>query len=635
MHGALSSILLFRLLHLLLISAVLACLSAVPVARATMPLNLARLAVESGWIRLLHYEPDRGVASGWRSAIHSPEFFLAASGATDPLAELQATLAAMSAPAGSEVDAHTQCRFPARRIWLAQRLKGAAPFAPIACPRFDGFIRNSEVESVSIIFATGYLGNPASYYGHALLKFNYTGPDSRSPLLDVSVNYGAILTGTDDPLTYMLKGVFGGYDGGFSHVHYYFHNHNYGENELRDLWEYRLDLPPEAVRLIVAHAWEVLGQRYTYYFFRRNCAFRMAEIVQVVDGVDITPPDRPWTVPQAMIQRLAQARFAGRPLLAEARYHPSRQSRFYEKYRSLEGEDAHLLGALAGGAEAVSGPRFQGRPVTSRQAVLDGLIDYYQFVADPETRARGKLDPGYARALAARYRLPPGAPAVTPRLPEPPHLGRPPGWVQAGWMHGSASGEALSLRLRPAYYDVLDTGSGHVANGALVMGDVQLRVEEGRVRLQQFDLLAIESVNPALSGLPGDRGAAWKLRAGIEQARLACRGCLVPRLQGDMGLGRQLREGLFAAVYAGGAVQVNRFDQGPGFIRASASLIFKPADSFALRLGYEHRQPVGSAAAYGLSQAEFRLAVGARSDLRIAYGNDDARLLTIGLGHYW
>lgn len=610
-------------------------LSAVSVASATTPLNLKRLAVETGWIRLLHYESDRGAASGWRSAIHSAEFFLAPTGATDPLAELHATFVAMFAPVGNDADAHAQCRFPARRMWLVQRLGGSAPFAQIACPRFEGFIRNSEVDSVSIIFATGFLGNPASYYGHALLKFNYTGTDSRSPLLDVSVNYGAILTGTDDPLTYMLKGVFGGYDGGFSHVHYYFHNHNYGENELRDLWEYRLDLPPEAVRLIVAHAWEVLGQHYTYYFFRRNCAFRMAEIVQVVDGVDITPPDRPWTIPQSMIQRLAQASFAGRPLLSEVRYHPSRQSRFYEKYRSLETEDAHLLRGLADGAEAVSGSRFQGRSVTSRQAVLDGLIDYYQFVADPETRARGMADPGYARALAARYRLPPGEPAVAPRLPEAPQLGRPPGWVQAGWMHGSVSGEALSLRLRPAYYDVLDTASGHVPNGALMMGDVQLRVEEGRVRLQQFDLLAIESVNPALSGLPGDRGAAWKLRAGIEQARLACKDCLVPRLQGDMGIGRQVRESLFAAVYAGGAVQVNRLDQGPGFIRASANLIFKPSASFALRLGYEHRQPVGGMAAYGLSQAEFRLAVGPRSDLRIAYGNDDARLLTIGLGHYW
>lgn len=615
--------------------AVLVCLWAVPVARATTPLKLEQLAAESGWIRLLHYEPDRGVASGWRSAIHSPEFFLAAGGGTDPLAELQATLAAMSVPAGIDVDAHAQCRFPARRIWLTQRLGGAGSLAQITCPRFDGFIRSSEVESVSIIFATGYLGNPASYYGHALLKFNYTGTYSRSPLLDVSVNYGAILTGTDDPLTYMVKGVFGGYDGGFSHVHYYFHNHNYGENELRDLWEYRLDLPPEAVRLIVAHAWEVLGQRYTYYFFRRNCGFRMAEIVQVVEGVDITPPDRPWTIPQSMIQRLAQARFADRPLLAEVRYHPSRQSRFYERYRSLEREDAHLLGALADGTEVISGSRFQGRPVTSRQAVLDGLIDYYQFVADPETRASGKRDPGYARALAARYRLPPGEPVVAQRLPEAPQLGRPPSWVQLGWMQGSASGEAMSLRIRPAYYDVLDGGSGHVPNGALVMGDVQLRVEEGRVRLQQLDLLAIESVNPALSGLPGDRGAAWKLRAGVEQARLGCRGCLVPRLQGDMGFGRQIRDGLFAAAYVGGAVQTNRFEQGPGFIRASANLIFKPSAGFAVRLGYEHRQPVGGAAAYGLSQAELRLAFGARSDLRLAYANDEAHLLTIGLGHYW
>lgn len=39
----------------------------------------------------------------------------------------------------------------------------------------------------------------------------------------------------ENPVFYVFKGVFGGYEGGFSNTEYYHHNHNYGETELRDL----------------------------------------------------------------------------------------------------------------------------------------------------------------------------------------------------------------------------------------------------------------------------------------------------------------------------------------------------------------------------------------------------------------
>jgi len=594
------------------------------------------LASDPDWLRLVHYEGDRSSPSGWRSAIHSESFFLAGrDGTTDPRAELMATLDAMGQPASDAPDDHPQCRFPARRRWLAERL-GAHSFPARPCPKYESWTRAGSVESVSIVFATGYLGNPASYYGHTLLKYNFARDDGRTRLQDSSLNYGAILTGDDDPATYILKGVFGGYEGGFSDIQYYFHNHNYGENELRDLWEYRLDLPPEAVALIVAHAWEVLGQRYDYYFFRRNCAFRMAEVVQVVAGLGFIPEDLPWTVPQALLQRLAASRFEGRPLVAEVTRHPSRQTRFYEAYRSLSEDEASLLKRVVSGNEDLDGQRFADRPLDSKHAVLDALIDYYQFVADPTERATGKVHPGYAKALTTRYRLAPGSRPVAQQVQEPPHTGRPPSWFQIGWLHGSDVEPSMSIRIRPAYYDPLDTGSGHVPNAALSMGDLQFRIRAGSVRVQRFDLVAIESVNPGVTGLPGDRGDAWKLRFGVEPARPSCTDCLVARLQGDVGIGRRLGAGLFAAVYAGGALQENRADEGSSFVRASADIILKPSSALGIRLAYEHRFPVDvPRPSYGLGHAEIRLALGSRSDFRIRRDWDEAALTTVAMGVYW
>jgi len=598
--------------------------------------NQERLASDPDWLRLVHYEADRSSPSGLRSAIHSEAFFLAGSeGATDPRAELAATITAMAQPAADAPDDHPQCRFPARHQWLAERLGSHSP-RPQPCPEYEGWTRSAAVESVSIVFATGYLGNPASYYGHTLLKFNFARDDGRTRLQDSSINYGAILTGDDDPVSYILKGVFGGYEGGFSDIQYYFHNHNYGENELRDLWEYRLDLPPEAVSLIVAHAWEVLGQRYDYYFFRRNCAFRMAEIVQVVAGLDFIPEDLPWTVPQALLQRLAASRFEGRPLVAEATRHPSRQTRFYEAYGSLSSDEADLLKGVVNGNEGLDGQPFVELPLSSKHAVLDSLIDYYQFVADPKERAAGNVHPAYAKALATRYRLPLGTRPTAPQAQKPPHTGRPPSWLQVGWLHGSDLAHSMSLRIRPAYYDALDTGSGHVPNAALSMGDLQLRIRAGSARVQRFDLVAVESVNPGVTGLPGDGGGAWKLRLGAEPVRPGCEDCLVARLQGDMGVGRRFAGGLFAAVYAGGAIQENRAGEGPGFVRASADVILKPSPWLGIGLGYEHRFPVDAPQSpYGLGHAEIRLALGSRNDLRVRRDWDEAGLTTIGMGIYW
>lgn len=304
--------------------------------------DIVRLAQEqdlsnnNSWLRLGHYEENSASASGWTSAIHSPAFFLSETGITDPVAELEATIRAFAQAPGANPDLHPQCHFKGRYTWLLSTLQlDSERFPAVHCEAYSKWTKGQAVESISLLYATGYLGNPASFYGHTLLKLNSTDP-ARSALLDVSVNYGAIVPPNDGPIIYVLKGMLGGYDAGFSHIQFYFHNHNYGELELRDIWEYQLDLSQPQVDLIMGHLWELLGKKYRYYFFRKNCGYRMAEILELVEGLDIIPRSHPYVYPQTVMTNLSEATIAGQSVVSEVKYHPSRQSRLYNKYQQLD-----------------------------------------------------------------------------------------------------------------------------------------------------------------------------------------------------------------------------------------------------------------------------------------------------------
>lgn len=63
-----------------------------------------------------------------------------------------------------------------------------------------------------------------------------------------------------------LKGISGGYDAKYSSNHYYRYNINYAEVEMRDLWQYTLNLTSDEKTILIAHAWELLFTEYRYYF---------------------------------------------------------------------------------------------------------------------------------------------------------------------------------------------------------------------------------------------------------------------------------------------------------------------------------------------------------------------------------
>jgi hypothetical protein len=589
------------------------------------------------WRKLIHYEENSSSPSGLRSAINSKKFFLSDDGDINPEAELIATLRAFSDPVGVDSNAHPQCLFRGRFVWLRSLLSfDISGYPEVKCSLYEDWISGHTVDSVSMVFATGYLGNPASYYGHTLLKFNSEASSPHSELLNVSVNYGAIVPKNEGPIRYILKGIFGGYDAGFSHIDYYFHNHNYGETELRDLWEYELDFTAEEVSLITAHSWELLGQEYTYFFFRKNCVFRMAEILELIDGVEIIPRDRIWTIPQVVIENLGSLERNGRPVVSRIIHHPSRQTRLYTKHAQIDEHSRTVLEKIIDDNSVLERQIFTGLDVSRKQDVLDVALDYYQYRKSLEKEPNDIINEAHRLILAKRFSLPARARVWGAENENHPHKDRDPSLTRLGVFHNSELGYGVGLLVRPAYYDALDSGASHVRNSQLGMGETELVIFDGHVDLRKIEFISVESVNGAVTGLARDNGNAWKFKVGVEAENLSCQQCLIGKIQADYGYSRRLGDTVLFVGYLGGAMQTSRNGSGSLNVKTSLAVIFSPEQNFRIMASFENRQHL-----HGLRKQEDLVTTRVRYswdknwDAQLAYRKHVATESSISIGYYW
>ncbi len=239
--------------------------------------ELAAIAHSSAWLKLLHYK-----SSTWRQAqsqLAGTKFFLAPSGNVDPLAELEATLQALRHPNNlDEKQQSARCIFPARAEFLSARL--GENFAPVPCPDLEAWLAALAPSGVSIVFASAYSSNPASLFGHTLLRIEHT---QTPALLAYAVHYAAVPVNDDNPIVYMAKGLTGGYPGFYMLSPYHDLVSLYTDGESRDLWEYSLNLTADEARKLCLHLWELMNTAWApYWFFDENCSYALLSLLEAV-----------------------------------------------------------------------------------------------------------------------------------------------------------------------------------------------------------------------------------------------------------------------------------------------------------------------------------------------------------------
>jgi hypothetical protein len=506
----------------------LACLAALllaappPAAAAALPPadQIAQLARQPTWLKLLHFTDEAGL-----SEVLSEDFFLSPEGRKNPEAELRAALAAYAAPWPEDGNSHARCRFPARYHWLSQQisLPDYTP-APPQCAAFNRWSLPDRTRSVSLFLVSGYLGNPASVFGHSLLKLNTGADDDQAGLFDLTVSYGALVPQDEPVWRYILRGLGGGYQAGFSDRYFYTQYLVYSRTEFRDIWDYELLLTDAQRTLLLLHLWEILGRKFTYYFLDQNCGYRLAELLELVLDEPLLERAKYWYAPVETFHRLEdldrQRRAAGLPgLIRAARFIPSAQRRLRHQFSLLRpAEQAAAQAVIKQGPDALPASMAKLRP--ERQAeVADTLLAYanYRLTAEqPAPSAAAKAMKN--RLLPARFLLPPSSgPLAEPPALDSPAAGNKPMLTGIGAAYTARQKGHLRLRWSPFIQESL--GRNGLEGDELAVLDTALGLggREEAVFLDQLDLIRIRKLKTGFMAADDENPWSWQLRGGAEE----------------------------------------------------------------------------------------------------------------------
>lgn len=177
------------------------------------PLDIETIGTSAQWRALLFYSPRNIFSSN--SLVDSPAFFLSPKGHKDR-AELRQNIkfALISEHAALTLESY-RCRFPARYEFLKNFLSDLKKQVE-DCPHIKEYLTGVAPESITLVFSSFYLNNPASMMGHTFLRFNSgkNGKIIKSPLLDYALNFSASQTSTN-PFVYTVLGLSGGFGGKF------------------------------------------------------------------------------------------------------------------------------------------------------------------------------------------------------------------------------------------------------------------------------------------------------------------------------------------------------------------------------------------------------------------------------------
>ncbi|WP_448762245.1 Lnb N-terminal periplasmic domain-containing protein [Acinetobacter tandoii] len=441
------------------------------------------LAQETTWQRLM-YANAKG-----QSEVHYAGYFLSPERGGHLQNELNANIEALFLSAAPNQS--VRCKFPARSQWLIKRLNIPATDLPqVECPELDKWIGEIKPYKATLIYATDFMGNPSSMFGHTLLRLD---PKDQKELNLVSyaVNYAATVASADG-WSFAWKGLTGQYPGEYSLMPYYRKVKEYGDLESRDLWEYELNLNPEETRFLVQHIWEMQHVTFPYYFVSDNCAYRLLGLIDLVrPELNLSQQFKVAAIPMQTIKAIDQ-----QGIVRETVYRPALETQLLAQAKQHGQSLAKTAHQVAFAEQKQRLDILAAYSVEDRAKILEMAYDdlYLQLVAR-------KVDVAFAqpnlRELLTlrsaidleRQRKEPERPRIDPTQSHDARNFS----VKAGTVQGD---EFIELGHRQAYHDLIDPQGGYRVGTQLLFWDGAIQLREDELKLEHFDFLTVNSYNP-------------------------------------------------------------------------------------------------------------------------------------------
>jgi len=460
-----------------------------------------KLAENITWKRLLYAEDSEN------SEVSYSGYFLAPDGRKNIKNELNTDIIELFQTA--QPNQSIRCKFPARSQWLMQQLNISEQQLPtIACPEFDQWYSQIKPYKATLIYATDFMGNPSSMFGHTLLRLD---PKDQKELNLVSyaVNYAATVNGQDN-WSYAWKGLVGDYPGEYSLMPYYRKVKEYGDFESRDLWEYELNLSPEETAFLVKHMWEMQKVSFPYYFVSDNCAYRLLGLIDLVRPTSNLRKKFSYAaIPIETIKAIDQD-----GLIKETVYRPALETQLNfqaKQHGHALAKKAHQVAILDPTAMQSAIAHYSE---ADRAKILEMAYDdlYLQFVS--RQIEANYAQPRFRQLLGLRSQIEIDKQRIEPQRPK---VGPEHGHNARKWSidFGEVQGEKfIQLGHRQAYHELRDPQGGFRTGTQLLFLDAAIQWRNDALKFEHLDLLTVNSYNPIT---PFKTPITWGFTLGWQQ----------------------------------------------------------------------------------------------------------------------
>lgn len=486
---------------------------------------------ERMWHVLMQYKKPGG--RKLRSLVDDEKFFLAENGKYSPKDELEATILALFDDNLSKNDdnKHPVCVFAGRREFLVERLDiDSNKFPKKSCTHYEEIKRKIDPSSVTVIFPFMFLKNPASMFGHTMLRINNSKND---PLTSHSVTFAANMPDSDSGLKYITLGLFGGYSGYFIVKEYYKTIFEYGNMENRDIWEYDLNLTKAETVKLFNHLWELKDIGSDYWFFDENCSYNMLLLLESARPDLYLSTSILWEAPTDTIKKIKKS-----GLIDRKKYRPSHLKILEIYSKGLPNKAVSLAQDVAYGKKSLKDIDNSDYSIEEKASIYDLTIESMRFMFLQKHNLTEDIVLEYQKQtvdiLKNRAKL--GVKSHK-KIEEPgsPDEGHAITRIKIGVGAENFKDFYTEAGFKLAFHDLDDIDKGFIQNSQLSALDVNVRwnTHTNEVTVPEAALLRFASYSP-VSHMT--KAVSWKVEVAGEEKDYKNGSFFTPYIRGGVGV---------------------------------------------------------------------------------------------------
>ncbi len=365
------------------------------------------------------------------------------------------------------------CKYPARYRFLSKELDLNISFEH--CDELQEYLKETRGDSASLVFASAFLGSPASYFGHTFVSIN----KPNNIYFSETLGYAAELPKSGNPFEIIVNGVSGRFKGRYVLAPYFQMTEMYNVVEQRTLYEYKLDLAPNEIENLLWHSYELQNINVPYKFFTENCAYEVFWLIEAArPSLKLREKLKPYVIPYETIQVLKDANMVEGynkrvPLIEH----------LYQVYDTLDIEEKKLFSIWKESDQKEKNLNLLNISESTKMKFAELINGYYDILF--KKYHDSKVDYYDVRKLSFKKTFFDNKIDFEPRKPHRVSLG--------AISRNGVSGE--SFNFRPVLMDRFEERDSLLSESTLEFLNIGFSRINNNAKLENLDIIKVESLN--------------------------------------------------------------------------------------------------------------------------------------------